>query len=170
MAPYRFLYRLPDEDLMQIASYFDFDYADGRDPWAYVGPVVDAVLQWMRSERRGGIWLIRGPSGEITIVDDRPGSPRRRAVLHDWKASAYLGCDAARKPAALLRQDALHGTSLEDLVGFLDRCVSAGLMISDDGAYLSLAVEVEPPGDPHDAVSRADEASSDSRHTAGVTC
>src|SRR4029077_9565594 len=25
MAPFRFLYRLPDEDLMQIASYFDFD-------------------------------------------------------------------------------------------------------------------------------------------------
>jgi len=170
MAPYRFLYRLPDEDLMQIASYFDFDYADGRDPWAYAGPVVDAVLQWMRSERRGGIWLIRGPSGEVTIVDDRPGSPRRRAILHDWKASAYLGCDAARKPAALLRQDALRGTSLEELVGFLDRCVSAGLMISDDGAYLSLAVEVDPPGDPHDAVSRAGEASPDSRHTAGVAC
>ncbi len=169
MAPYRFLYRLRDEDLMRIASYFDFDYEDGRDPWIYAGPVVDAVLRWMRSERRGGIWLIRGPSGEVTIIDDRPGLPRRRAVLRGWKAVAYLGCDAARKPAALLRQDALQDTCLQELVGFLDRCVNAGLMISDDGAYLSLAVEVDPPGDPHDGMSRANEGHpGPARHTAGV--
>jgi ribosomal peptide maturation radical SAM protein 1 len=154
MAPYPFLYpgpagsSGPDGDLMRIASYFDFDYADGRDPWSYAGPVIDAVRRWMDDGPRGGIWLTTGPAGERIVVDDRPGRPRRRAVLHGWKAAAYLACDEARKPAALLRRPDLAGVPAEDLVAFLDGCVRAGLMLADGGAYLSLAIEVAPADSP----------------------
>lgn len=49
---YRYVYPFSPPDLMALAYYFDFDYADGRDPAGYLGPLEREVRRW----RRPGSW------------------------------------------------------------------------------------------------------------------
>ncbi|GAB3897992.1 RiPP maturation radical SAM C-methyltransferase [Kibdelosporangium lantanae] len=136
MAPYPFIYPFDDKILMRIASYFDFDYADGRDPWTYAQPLVDLVTAWQNDPHRGTMYAVeRG--ADLLLVDDPGTGRRRRATLRGWKADVYRRCDRIHKPAALVPE----GVDMEELVAFLDRCVAAGFMITQGGAYLSLAVE-----------------------------
>jgi ribosomal peptide maturation radical SAM protein 1 len=140
LAPYPFLYPFPRDALMRIAYYFDYDYADGRDPLAYAGATVDKVRTWMADEHRGGLTLFEDDEGRLVLVDDRPPPPRRTLRLGGWRARAYDACDRARSLTGLARLPELDGVAPDALESFLERCVAARLMLRSNGAYLALAV------------------------------
>lgn len=144
MAPYPYLYPFPEPALMRIAYYFDYDYADGRQPLHYAGPVVDKVRRWMRDDRRGGLWALASEHGGLMLVDERPPARRRAVELEDWHARAYTACDRARSVTGLARDPALDGVGPDALRAFLDRCVGERLMLASSDTYLALAVHTPP--------------------------
>jgi ribosomal peptide maturation radical SAM protein 1 len=150
MLPYRHLYPFPDEALMRVAYYFDYDYADGRDPLAYAGPVVDKVRAWIDDGDRGGVWQLER-DGDAVLVDDRP--PRRRTVrLRGWAAQAYEACDSIQTVRSLLRRPELDGVSPRLLTALLERLVSQRLMLRSGERYLGLAVHTPARGSAADRV------------------
>ena len=87
-APYRFLY--PDnERLSRIAYYFDFDYADGRDPLTYAQPLLARVQYWMDNGPSGGVWIVNRDDDEVTIVRDDGAGGRSVVRLNGWQARVY---------------------------------------------------------------------------------
>jgi ribosomal peptide maturation radical SAM protein 1 len=144
LAPYRYLYPFDDDVLLRIAYYFDFDYADGREPLDYVRPVLERVRRWSSDGPRAGLWVCPGEDGSVTLVRERAEAARETLVLDGWQAAAYLACDRATSPARLRRLSELEGVGLTELESFLSWCVERRLMAGDGVRYLGLAVHSPP--------------------------
>jgi ribosomal peptide maturation radical SAM protein 1 len=144
LGPYRHLYPFPQESLLRIAYYFDFQYIDRRDPQTYVQSVLTRVQRWMDEGQNGGFWLVNDGSGSIVLVRDRTGAARETLQLHGWQADAYLACDRARSLAGLRRIAELADVDHGMLHGFLEWCVQQRLMLGQNGLYLALAVHTPP--------------------------
>src|SRR5262249_37350347 len=127
MAPFSYLYPFERQKLMQIAYYFDFDYADRRADDAYARQAIETVRAWMADRARGMLEMWQEPDGALYILDTRRelAVAPRRAVLRGWKAAAYLACDRAQTLHNLgqLPEVQCDNVSEEKLRAFLNRCV-----------------------------------------------
>ena len=136
--PFRHLYPGVGDDLSRIAYYFDFRYADRRQPHRYAAPALEAVETWRRRHDDASFWVFR--DGEARILRDQRGRRPRTARLEGWKAAIYDACDRGRTRQELDGLDELQGVPPEAVDAFLDRCLRTGAMMSDGERYLALAV------------------------------
>lgn len=161
---YRTIYPFPEEDLAQLAYFFDYDYTDGRDPLAYVSPLIQALRAWQAKTdasltyaRSGGALLIRDARGPaVTWV--RLRGPQcavyefcdQAHAFSPIEAQAERACVARGMDAGLpgdeaagaiepegLREGDYSRPALERLLAEL---VDLQLMLREDGHYLSLAI------------------------------
>ena len=100
---------LPEDALMRIAYYFDYDYADGRDPLVLRGPAVErrALLDGRRTG--GAADALDDGDGDIVLLDERPPPPRGTLKLRGWRARACAACDQLRSRSGLARLPELDG-------------------------------------------------------------
>lgn len=141
---YRYLYPFDDQTLARVAYYFDFDYADGRDPLTYVAPVLDVVEDWRARGPEGGFWAISGVDGGLALVREEAGTLHEVIRLEGWQATIYDACDEIQSPARLARQPELAAVPRDALLAFLRWCIGEGLMLERDGRVLALAVHSPP--------------------------
>ncbi|MEO3772744.1 RiPP maturation radical SAM C-methyltransferase [Micromonospora sp. B9E7] len=142
---YRHIY--PDYlDHSRIAYFFDYT-AEGTGSDDAFGALSAAARQWRQrwSEQRPSLIYQRLP-GRLVLVDTRTEQPRR-AVLTGWEAEAYELCgdrphSADRVRAGLV--SAGHRVTTAEVGALLDRCCRSGVMVSEDGHYLSLAIPENP--------------------------
>jgi ribosomal peptide maturation radical SAM protein 1 len=139
---YYYAFPLGRSDLAKLAYYFEFDYADGRNPMEYLAPVMREVRRWTAA---------RSPSGEsavrldaecsedgIDIIDTREIAVTERHRLEGLEAHIYARCDIAQTQASLKRH---FGAWPEHQVQrAVERLVDARLMAEIDDEVLSLAV------------------------------
>lgn len=145
MAPFRFLYGVDGAELMRIAYYFDYDYADGNADDAYARAAVDLAIGWMNDGARGALQVSIADDGSLVIEDTRRGlATTRSASLTGWKAAVYEACDRSQLFESLHNLPEVRdaAVSVDELQTFLDRCLSYQVMISSGGRYLSVAVHV----------------------------
>jgi ribosomal peptide maturation radical SAM protein 1 len=145
---YGYIYDLPQQDLSELAYYFEHDYTDGRDPLEYTGAAFAAVRRWQREPDPKGL-LFADHGDALAIWDFRLGAKRTLTILAGYERLVYLYCDQNR-PLRQIRTflaDRQHsGAPLEE---FLSRLIAGRLMIQLDGRYLSLAVR-SPGSQTHD--------------------
>ena len=142
-AAYRHVYPLEDEALMNLAYHFTFRYADNRDVNAYIRPLLVELRRWM-STHDAGLFMVDG-DGRLAIWDLRPASIAPLSVLSGLARFLYLECDAIRALETLIRrveEEWGRKTESTELVRCLDPLVERGLMLEQDGRYLSLAVRL----------------------------
>ncbi len=146
MAPFTYLYPFERESQMNIAYYFDFDYASGLSADACACEAVELVRTWMADGARGRLELHSLDDGALELLDTRPrvASGPRRAQLDGWKAAVYLACDRAQTLHGLrelpsVRDAAIAGDELE---AFLGGCVENRLMVHNGRSWLGVAVHV----------------------------
>jgi ribosomal peptide maturation radical SAM protein 1 len=135
---YRTIYHaLAEEDLNELAYYFDAEYPDASP--AYAPGMEQAVKAWQACT---GAALDAYPSpGSIRILDTRGGGVAREHRFDGLAAELYLLCDAAHTVPALLKAPGIRERAdEEDIVALLDQFVEQGLMIRAGKQYLSLAV------------------------------
>jgi len=137
----RYLYPFPEDVLKRITYYFDFDYADGRNPMDYVRPVIDYCDQWKESPgASASLHAALMPDGALGILDTRLG--QRKAIrLEGWQQAAFERCDSMQPPAAIARHLMQTGFGEQPgLAEFLDDCCRRNFMITDGRNYLSTAI------------------------------
>ena len=139
-AAYSYLYPLTPEQLGNLAYFFEFDYADDREPLKYAGALGEEVARWPEwtDEKRPRLDLFQ--AGSIVLISDTRGCARRaNFVLTGLDAQIYLGCDTVQTPRSVERQ--LGYSFFEDEIrARLESFLDARLMVEMDGHYLSLAV------------------------------
>jgi ribosomal peptide maturation radical SAM protein 1 len=141
---YRFVYPFPDESLTRMAYYFDYDYADERNPRKYAKALDDAIVGW--HEHRGRSTLMAMHSDErLTLYDSRPNYQQREIILEGFAREIYEFCDEGKPLAVILRHLEELGKSQpqETVLALLDEWVESGLMLDADNRYLSLAISMD---------------------------
>ena len=144
---FRYVYPFPPEVLERLAYYFDYDYADGRDPLEYAQPVIDAVATW---QQLAGTVTLRSwdrGDGVLILTDTRPGAEEFQRRLTGVERAVYLFCDTGRTLRQIVEHvaAALSGSPPDEpaIVRMLDAWIAARLMAHLDGRYLSLALKAK---------------------------
>lgn len=145
---FQYVYPFPRDVLDRLAYYFDYDYADRRDPLAYAQPVLDAAAVWQELAGTVSLRYWDRSDGVLILTDTRPGAEEFQRRLTNIDRAIYLFCDTGRSfqqivehiaaafPEAVLDESMLLRT--------LSTWVDARLMAHLDGRYLSLAVQSPP--------------------------
>jgi ribosomal peptide maturation radical SAM protein 1 len=153
MAPFSYLYPFDRRTLMNIAYYFDFDYADGRSDDDYASEVVTLTRAWMADKGRGMLAVHSDRGGSVEVLDTRRelAAAPRRARLNGWKAAAYLACDQSQTVRQVCERPELEqeNVSASDVEAFLGRCVEHQLMATNGRSWLALAVHQPAREAPH---------------------
>jgi ribosomal peptide maturation radical SAM protein 1 len=140
--PYAHIFSgLPDRAIANLAYYFHFDYADGRDAVPYLRPFARSVTRWRRLYRRSELVSVRRRD-RLVICDLRPGAPTRVTVLTGIDRTLYETCDGVtdvRRLAAV----AASASADENVIGRLQPLVERGLLVTDGQRYLALAIPLE---------------------------
>jgi len=150
---------LSDSAIANLAYYFSFDYADGRDIKAYVAPLKAQIDRWKRVQRRSEL-VSRRQGDRLMIVDLRPGRLRRGfgahaagstvIVLDRVDRALYEACDAIAHVSRLTTIDSHAPERLQVLV-------ERGLLVTDGQRYLALAIPLEdyrPPAEMRERIQR----------------
>ncbi len=142
---FRYVYPFPEESLARLAYYFEFDYADGRNPLDYAAPALAEIERWQGLA--GSVTLRSFDRGDgVTIVTDtRPCATEFQRRLSGWRRGLYEYCDTGRSLKTILRSAAeWNGDQIEaeDVRHQLDSWVSDRIMVQLDGRYLNLALRM----------------------------
>jgi ribosomal peptide maturation radical SAM protein 1 len=144
MAPFAYLYPFAPEIVMDIAYYFDFDYAEPRRPEQYAHNAIALVNCWQAEKRRGDLELTVHCGNKLQILDTRGElvTRPRRALLDGWKATVFAACDRSASLSKLRDVTAATGEAVTEveLMEFLRRCVHHRLMITNGTRWLGVAV------------------------------
>jgi ribosomal peptide maturation radical SAM protein 1 len=156
---YFYVFPLGRQELSRLAYFFDYDYADGRQPDSYMAPVHRAAGEWVAAHRGeedpprlDAHWSDAG----LRLEDTRAVAPESEVTLTGRAAEIYLLCDNSARVERIANKT---GAAAEEVQAILDDLVERGLMVVDKGRYLSLAVfRSRPPEPPSIEVQNAQEA------------
>jgi len=140
---YYYVFPLERRELSRLAYFFEFDYADGREPNSYLNRIREEISKWwsvqsnmVNDKPRLDAW----PHAQGLLIEDtRAIAVKPRALLTGISAQLYLSCDTARNIATLARPLSQEVDEAE-VRAILDSFVAAKIMIKIDDHYLSLAV------------------------------
>ncbi len=168
---YSYIYRLPQEIIRNMAYYFTFEYAEPRNVAAYVQPVVQEARRWQQEFEHSDFFWVDKNDG-LLLWDLRTHARRVLTVLQREHRALYMACDHIRTPVQLLqemREQGMANLDEEKVVGILNGFVDRGVMLCEDGRYLSLAIPlgIYSPAQPiierlHQAIQRLGASNGDS--------
>jgi ribosomal peptide maturation radical SAM protein 1 len=139
-AMYRYIYPFEEEVVANLAYFFEYKYADGRNPEAYLAPVLAKVEEW-RSRNAGDLIKRYGIDPELVLEDTRIPGELRCIPLSGVEREIYDYCDEIRSGPAVEDFAAGRGSARERVMPFLDQLVEERLMFREGNQYLSLAVD-----------------------------
>jgi ribosomal peptide maturation radical SAM protein 1 len=141
---YRAVYPFREASLRRLAYFFEFDYADGRDPGSYTAPLVEKIQYWRDNYCPGALTSV-AHDRVLTIHDRRPGAMVARLELAGMEKAAYEFCDEAHSLRAIHRHLLGLGFTVDDraLRRMLEGWVESRLMLCEGDWYVSLAVAAD---------------------------
>jgi ribosomal peptide maturation radical SAM protein 1 len=141
---YRYVYDLPDSELMDLAYFFDTD--NHGICGATEQALVEAIAQWQRDYPCSSLFRVDEAGEALTICDRRRGWPVRDHVLDGWWRAAYQALDRPRSTRSLYDHLAEHGYEVDPTAvgAWLASCVRDGLVFVDDDTYVALATHDVP--------------------------
>lgn len=152
---YRHVYPLPEDALANLACYFGFAHRDGRDVDRYALPLWKALRAWQRAADESALFFV--DTGELLCLWDlRPVSRTPLTVLGGLDRLLYLACDAATGEDRLAEIARGHGHPLaaSEVGARLAPLREGGLLVTDGGRHLALAVPLGEAPPPAPAVAR----------------
>jgi ribosomal peptide maturation radical SAM protein 1 len=142
MRAYEHVYAVSDAARFNLAYFFQFSYSDARDPATYVGPLIAALRRWQRRAASADLFSV-DTGDHLILCDLRPLAGTPLMVLDGVDRAIYKACDAIVDRPHVTRavQSGCGADTAEATIGErLDALVARGVVISDNGRFLSLAV------------------------------
>ena len=139
-AMYPSVYPFPAESVSNLAYFFEYKYADGRDPKKYIQPVLEQVQEW-RKNHAGDLIKRYGADPELMVEDTRGPEKPRYYPFNGLQREIYEFCDEIQSGSGIVEFASSRGAAPASVGPFLDRLVSERLMLREGNQYLSLAVD-----------------------------
>ena len=147
---FRYVYPFGDDALGRMAYYYEYDYADGRNPLDYAAPVLAGIDTWQKLKGTVTLRCWDRGDGVLILNDTRPCAATFQRRLIGLEREVYLYCDAGRSLRKVLQlASAAGGDEPVDesrLRRMLDQWVSERIMVRLDDRYLSLALRAPSGG------------------------
>lgn len=143
---YFHIYDLPREAVFNLAYFFTYDYADGRDVQSYVAPVTKRLRRWQEVHTESDLFSV-DKEDHLLVWDLRPDARQPLYILSGLVRELYLACDQIcgfQPLAKVIRRSTGKEVPPEELQRILDQLVARGLLYREGSSYLGLAV---PLGD-----------------------
>lgn len=138
MKQYRFLYPFGQDDLDQVAYYFDFDYVTPIDDGGHLEALQAAVRHW--KERTDTLYAVES-GADAVIHDGRQAARQRQVALRGLERFVFEACDSITSRSRLTKQvtDAGLGDA-SDVDRILDGLIAMNLVAEEEGRYVGLPV------------------------------
>jgi ribosomal peptide maturation radical SAM protein 1 len=150
---YEHLYDLPAPAIANLAYFFRFDYADGRQVERYTAPLLEQLDVWADQHSTSEL-LYDDDGNRLVMWDLRPAARRSLQVLDGLHREVLLACDRVHGMAHLATIAAGYPAAL---AGVLTDLVDAGLLLTDDGHYLTLALPLGSYSPPQPVLEKCQE-------------
>lgn len=155
--PYYHIHDLPETQLRDIAYFFDFDYADGRDPSTYMEPIQAFLELW--SKESGSLVHVRLDDGGALIHDTRFNRVSDSFELTPFENTVYEFCDTAKSVQQIQSLVSADGdAAVRRVRPLLERFHADHLMVREEDKYLSVAPVVTDKVDETEAAASYDRA------------
>lgn len=148
--PYRafaHVYPFDHETLSRLAYYFDYDYADGRDPMVYAGRALAEIKSWQQMAGNVTLRQFDRDDGVTLLTDTRPCATAFQHRLTGWRRGLYQFCDAGKFLKRMLAstEEWCSGEPVDEsqVRQQLNQWLADRLMALLDDRYLSLAIHAE---------------------------
>lgn len=151
---YQFLYPLPQENVTNLAYFFEYHHADGRDPDTYIRPVLAQVKTW-KENGTGDLIKRYAGNGELTLEDTRVKNAPLHYRLKGVQREIYELCDDIQSRKQIADLATARRADSGSLDSFLLQMVERRLMLREGTQYLSLAVHTGRRRVPHGAAEPA---------------
>jgi ribosomal peptide maturation radical SAM protein 1 len=138
---YPHVYPFPPADLDRLAYYFDYDYADGREPERYAAPLSAAIVVWQAQGATARLEL-RDAGDRLELHDTRPAAVRPLTTLEGPARLAYLALDAGNTAdgvRAALQEELEDASPAGEIAGWLEAWRRDRLVMQEGARHLSLA-------------------------------
>jgi ribosomal peptide maturation radical SAM protein 1 len=141
---FRYVYPFPDDVLARLAHYYEYEYADGRNPTDYAAPMLEAVRAWQDLKGSATLRYFDRSDGVLIVTDTRPGAEMLQRRLGGLERELYLFCDTGRsmRKIAEFAQSRAGGERCDEAAirARLDGWLAARLAVRLDERYVSLAL------------------------------
>lgn len=141
---FQYCYPFPQDVLARMAYYYEYDYADGRDPLDYAAPVIEAVETWQQLKGSVTLRSWDRSDGVLIVSDTRPCATAFQHRMTGLDRLIYLDCDTGRSRKKILEFAAQNAGAqpVEEpkIQRLLDQWIADRLMVCLDDRYLSLAL------------------------------
>ena len=138
------VYPFAHDVLERMAYYFEYDYADGRNPLDYAAETIHTAETWQHLGTSVTLSYWDRPDGVLILTDTRPTAESFQQRLTRLERAVYLFCDTGRSPPEIrgyIAQANPHEPIEEEsLQRMLDDWIARRIMVHLDGRYLSLAL------------------------------
>jgi len=141
---YRLIFPLDGATLYDLASFFDYDYEDAREPSDYTAGLSEEILAWRslwRDPARRPILAMLDLGGFIVIRDSRPCATARILTLKGLRARVYRYLTHIRQQSHLVAHFQELGFELEDTEQAMSYLEGKKLVLEDSGKCLGLACD-----------------------------
>jgi ribosomal peptide maturation radical SAM protein 1 len=136
---YAYIYDLAEDELANLAYYFEHEYEDGRDFTAGGLSLQRAVAAWEKDARTSRL-AYRDDGTVMTIQDDRRGALEPEVRLLGVERALYLFCDQYRSTREIVKEGSALGWTQAEVEAFLARLRALRLVATTDERHLGLAV------------------------------
>ncbi len=144
---FSYVYPFGPEVLQNLAYYFEYDYADRRNPLHYAQPLLDALAHWQQHAGCASLRQYDRPDGVLILTDTRPNAATLQHRFTGWQRAVYLYCDTGRTMRKIVEfLETQYGADRPDsatVASALRRWHQQRLVALLDDRYLSLALEAE---------------------------
>jgi ribosomal peptide maturation radical SAM protein 1 len=144
---YAYVYDLAEDELANVAYYFEHEYEDGRDFTACGLSLHRAIAAWEANARTSRL-AYRDDGAVLTLRDERVGALEPEVRLAGVERALYLFCDQYRSTRDLVKEGATLGWTQAEVETFVARLRDQRWIATADDRHLGLAVNaaVQPEG------------------------
>ncbi len=143
LKPYRHLFNAPAESLDRLAYYFDYEFADGRDPRAYTRDLTAFLRRWKDHPSPGTLVAVGSNDGG-RIIDSRfttrPATLDLEPAAWDFFWSFYQPRTFESAWEILRSKYPASASDPDRWQHDLEQLLADRLLMEEDGQYLALAV------------------------------
>ncbi|MFY9822012.1 MAG: RiPP maturation radical SAM C-methyltransferase [Thermoanaerobaculia bacterium] len=136
---------LPEQERERLAYFFDYEYADGRQPSTYVLECADCVDEWRKKDGESIRLELKVSASGASVIDTR--SCRRDEVykLTSQGLALVRALDGIRSRDCLLDAVRDQGEDIQEseLESLLAELLDRRFIIEENGSYLALIVDPE---------------------------